>query len=271
MTPLDDPSRLPSRDIMCVDCKSFYASCEAIRRGEYPLAAKNVVLSREESQGGLVLAASPIVKATYGVKLGTRRYELKSEMYIQICAPHMQHYIEINYLINSIYREFATDPDWYIYSIDESFIDVSHVHNLFGGNSAIATAIQDKVFAATGIITTVCIGQNPLLAKLALDLEPKVRPPWQASWGYADVPQKLWPVTNLTDFWGIGRRTAPKLEHLGIHSLYDVAHTPVAKLWRPWAFSAPPSIITVGASTTACSPSVTSRTRKTAAWVTARY
>ncbi|MBB1169173.1 ImpB/MucB/SamB family protein, partial [Lactobacillus paracasei] len=25
-TPLDDPTRLPVHDIMCIDCKSFYAS-----------------------------------------------------------------------------------------------------------------------------------------------------------------------------------------------------------------------------------------------------
>jgi DNA polymerase V len=229
-TPLDDPSRLPSHDIMCIDCKSFYASVEAIRRGEYPLAAKNAVLSRAESAGGLILAASPIVKAKYGVKLGTRYFEIKPDMDIQICAPHMQKYIEINYLINSIYREFAMDQDWYVYSIDESFIDVSYVHKLFGGNFAIATRIQDKVFAATGIITTVGIGQNPLLAKLALDLDAKVKPPWQASWSYQDIPAKLWPLKDLGDFWSIGSKTAPKLEHMGIHSLYDVAHTPVEQL-----------------------------------------
>jgi len=57
MTPLDDESRLPERDIMCIDCKSFFASTEAIRRGEYPLASKIAVLSRSESQGGLILAA----------------------------------------------------------------------------------------------------------------------------------------------------------------------------------------------------------------------
>ncbi|MCG0660035.1 ImpB/MucB/SamB family protein [Lactiplantibacillus plantarum] len=57
-TPFDDPSRLPVRDIMCIDCKSFFASTEAIRRGEYPLAAKIAVLSREEFNGGLILATN---------------------------------------------------------------------------------------------------------------------------------------------------------------------------------------------------------------------
>ncbi len=68
-TPLSDPTALPRRDFLCIDCKSFYASTEAIKRGIDPLGANMVVLSREENSGGLVLAASPYSKETYGVKL----------------------------------------------------------------------------------------------------------------------------------------------------------------------------------------------------------
>lgn len=184
VTPLDDPTRLPIHDIMCIDCKSFYASVEAIRRGEYPLATKNAVLSREESAGGLVLAASLNTKAQYGVKLGTRKYEIRPGMDIQLVPPHMADYIRINYRVNQIFRQFTDDLHWYVNSIDESFIDVSASHSLFGTNNEIAAKIEDKVFAETGIISTIGIGQNPLLAKLALDNEAKKSAPWQATWTY---------------------------------------------------------------------------------------
>ncbi|KRK72889.1 Y-family DNA polymerase [Lacticaseibacillus nasuensis] len=229
-TPLDDPRRLPSHDIMCIDCKSFYASVEAIRRSEYPLAAKNAVLSRAESAGGLVLAGSPLAKANYGVRLGTRKFELRPDMDVQVVPPHMADYIKINYQINEIYRQFTDDLHWYVYSIDESFIDVTHSHSLFGSNAEIASRIQDKVFQATGIITTVGIGQNPLLAKLALDNEAKKQAPWQATWTYDRVPETIWKINELTDFWSIGSRTAIKLHNMGIYTLYDVAHTPLARL-----------------------------------------
>lgn len=224
-TPLDDPTRLPVHDIMCIDCKSFYASVEAIRRGIHPLAADIAVLSKGDSPGGLVLAASPNCKKRYHVGLSTRRFQLRDDMQIELAEPRMADYIRKNYGINRIYRQFTDDAHWYPYSIDESFIDVTHSHNLFGSNQEIATQIQKKVFDQFGIITTVGIGQNPLLAKLALDNEAKKAAPWQATWTYDRVPETIWQLHDLADFWSIGSRTAKKLNAIGIHSLYDLAHT----------------------------------------------
>lgn len=223
-TPFDDPSRLPERDIMCIDCKSFYASTEAIRRAEYPLASKIAVLSRAESSGGLILAASPDTKRDYNVRLGTRRYELTPDMDIELVAPHMRDYIQLNYRINQIFRQFTDDQHWFVYSIDEAFIDVTRSHKLFGTNEAIADQIQRKVFRATGIVTAVGMGPNPLMVKLALDNAAKRQAPWRAIWTYADVPATLWRLPHLTDFWSIGTKTAAKLNRLGIRSIFELAH-----------------------------------------------
>ena len=116
MTPLDDPSRLPVQDIMCIDCKSYFASTSAIKLGEHPLAAKLAVLSRADSNGGLVLAASPDTKKDYHVRLGTRKFEIKPWMDIELVPPHMQTYIELNYRINQIYRRFTDNAHHFVYS-----------------------------------------------------------------------------------------------------------------------------------------------------------
>lgn len=127
------------------------------------------VLSKGDAPGGLVLSASPNCKKRYHVGLSTRRFQLRDDMLAELAEPRMADYIRKNYGINRIYRQFADDVHWYPYSIDGSFIDVTHSHNLFGSNEEIATQIQKKVFDQFGIITTVGIGQNPLLVKLALD------------------------------------------------------------------------------------------------------
>lgn len=98
--------------------------------------------------------------------------------------------------------------------------------------TATLSAIQRRVFEQYGIVTTVGIGENPLLAKLALDNAAKKQAPWQAFWGYATVPETLWKISKLTDFWGIGSRTAAHLDRIGITSIYELAHADQFKLRR---------------------------------------
>ncbi|EOI08273.1 hypothetical protein UCM_03108 [Enterococcus faecalis EnGen0243] len=53
-----DYTKEPSRDVLCIDVKSFYASVECVERGLDPLKTMLVVMSNSENSGGLVLAAS---------------------------------------------------------------------------------------------------------------------------------------------------------------------------------------------------------------------
>lgn len=53
----------PHRVIFLIDNKSFYASVEAVARGWDPLKVALVVMSEQENtNGGLILATSPIAK-----------------------------------------------------------------------------------------------------------------------------------------------------------------------------------------------------------------
>ena len=61
-----DPDLFPKQDILCIDCKSFFASIECVERGLDPLTAKLCVVSRPHLKGGLVLASSPRMKLEYG-------------------------------------------------------------------------------------------------------------------------------------------------------------------------------------------------------------
>ena len=72
---------------------------------------------------------------------------------------------------------------------------------------------------------TVGIGDNPMLAKLALYMEAKHNHSLIAEWHYDDEPDKLWPVTDLARVWSIGLRTATKINQFQMHSMGDLAHT----------------------------------------------
>ena len=229
-----DYDKEPRREILCIDCKSFYASVEAVDRGLDPLTAKLVVMSYpadgpRQRASGLILASSPAAKQAYGIsnvsRAGDLPYPYPDDLYI--VPPRMRYYMEKNQEINQIYRSFVAAEDHAVYSIDESFLDISASMRLFKQATAgdFAAMVQRAVYEGTGIYVTVGIGDNPLLAKLALDNAAKHQKNMRAEWRYEDVPQTLWQMDGLTDFWGIGKRMARKLQALGIQSIYDLAHS----------------------------------------------
>lgn len=236
--PKFDYGREPSRDILCIDCKSFYSSVECVERGLKPLTAKLVVMSYpsdnpEERGSGLILASSPAAKKAFGISNVSRARDLPFPYPkdLVIAPPRMRVYMEKNMEINNIYRKYADEKNHSVFSVDESFLDVTDSLNLFGCHSAdeMARLIQIDVWKQTGIYTTVGIGDNPWLAKAALDLYSKHNRNMRAEIRYENVPKKLWTVQDLTKFCGIADRTNKKLIRMGIRNGYELAH---ADYWR---------------------------------------
>lgn len=225
-----DYSNEPRRDVLCIDVKSFFASVESVKRGIHPLESYIVVMSKPDQAGGLVLAASPRVKEEYGIKTGSRRYEIPENSNIQIVEPRMSLYLKVNLMINDIFQEFISSDDLHIYSVDESFLDVTSSHALFGSTQEIALKIQQAIWQRLHLVTAIGIGDNPLLAKLALDNEAKYSPNFIATWHYEDVEKTIWQIHPITKMWGIGSRTAKNLYKLGIDSVYQLSQYNVSSL-----------------------------------------
>ena len=214
------------RVIFMIDSKSFYASVECVERDYNPLKALLVVMSEQENtNGGLVLAASPMAKKKLGISNVTRQRDIPVCNELVIANPRMNLYIQENLRINNIYRQYTDDAHLLPYSVDESILDMTHSWRLFGKTpEEVAFKIQKQVRAETGIYLTIGIGDSPVLAKLALDIEAKHAKNLTGIWHYEDVSRKLWSITKLTDVWSIGARTARKLNLMGIHSMYDLSH-----------------------------------------------
>lgn len=221
-----DYAKESRRVVFMIDSKSFYASCESVELGLNPLRSILVVMSTaENTNGGLVLAASPMAKKLFGISNVMRTRDVPKDDRIIVVPPRMNLYIKYNLAIHEIFKSFAAEEDIQPYSIDESLIDMTDSWKLFGDSPReVARKIQLKVKEELGIYLTVGIGDNPLLAKFALDMEAKRTHSLIGEWHYEDVQDKLWPVTQLDDLWSIGHKTAEKLNKLGINSMYDLAH-----------------------------------------------
>ena len=223
---------LEDRDVLCIDQKSFFASVSCIEKGLDPLTTKLAVVADTKRQGSVVLAATPKLKEL-GVKTGSRLFEIPHRNDIYIINPSMRKYLNVSVAISKIALRYVPPEDLHQYSIDEFFMDVTDSYHRFNSTvQAFCERLQKEIHEETGIRCTIGIGSNMLLSKVAMDIEAKHTTNGIAEWRYQHVPEKLWPIQPLRDFWGINRKTEAKLNKRGIFTVGDLAQYPYQYLKR---------------------------------------
>ena len=227
------------KQFACVDAKAFYASVECVDRGLDPLTTNLVVADESRSDGTICLAVSPSLKAL-GVPGRPRLFEVKQRLaeikaltgktvpYIT-AMPRMARYLEVSSEIYGIYLKYLSPADIHVYSIDESFMDLTPYLHLYNktAHELVTTIIRD-VLATQGITATGGIGTNLYLAKIAMDITAKKLPADKDGVRVAELDkqsfrEKLWCHEPLTDFWQIGPGIASRLARMGIHTMGDLA------------------------------------------------
>lgn len=209
---------------LCIDLKSFYASVECVERGLDPFKINLVVADPTRGGGAITLAATPAIKKL-GVPSRGRIYEIPKNVEYITAPPRMTLYMKYSATIYSIFLKFISSEDIHVYSIDESFLDITSYMSLYNTTpKQLAKMILDEIYDQTGITATVGIGTNLFLAKVALDITAKHA---KDCMGYLDeylFKQLIWHHQPITDIWMIGPGTANRLAMLGIKDLYGVAH-----------------------------------------------
>ncbi len=214
--------------IACIDMRSFYASCSAVELGLDPMDACIAIVSNHQQKGSVVLAASPEIKRRFGVRTGTRLFEIPDHPDILLVEPRMQFYLEVSMAITELLGQYVPKEDIHVYSVDESFVDLTGIIHRYGTPEEAAIDMQDSIMRQFGLPSAVGIGPNMLMAKLALDLEGKKK--GLAHWTMRDVPRKLWPVYPLSEMWGIGKKMERNLNNMGIFTVGDLARADVRNL-----------------------------------------
>ncbi len=218
-----------NRSIICIDLKSFFASCECVVRNLDPFTTPLVVADPSQ-KGALTLAITPYLKAK-GIKSRGRVYEIPEELNIIKIPPHMRLYQKMSKDVINTYLEFVSIDDIHIYSIDECFLDVTNYLKMYKMNAyELAKVIIKKVYDNTKLTVTAGIGPNMLLAKVAMDIEAKHVKDNIAIWTYDDIKTKLWAITPLSKMWGIGINMEKHLNDLGLYSVGDIAKYDINKL-----------------------------------------
>lgn len=206
-----------SRKIIHIDMDAFFASVE--ERDHPELVGHPLVIARHPSDTG---GRGVVTTANYEA----RKYGIHSAMSAQkafeLCphaifkAGNHQKYTEISQQIREIFRRYTDiiEP----VSIDEAYLDVTE--NKIGSKSAIKIAklIQRDIWLELQLTCSAGVSYNKFLAKLASDFQK----PKGMTVILPDEAEGFLKALPIEKFHGIGKKTVPKMNELGIYTGEDL-------------------------------------------------
>ena len=211
-----------ARVILHVDMDAFYASVE---QHDHPgLAGQPVVVGGAGSRG--VVAAASYEVRRFGVHSAMpMREALRRCPQAVVIAPRFKRYREVSAQVFAVFGEFTDLVEGL--SLDEAFLDVTGSVGLFGSGEDMAREIKKRIRDRTGLSASVGVSHNKLLAKLASDMQKpdgltRIRP--------EDVRTMLDPLP-VGRLFGVGPKTAARLEEQGIFTLGQLRTAPESVLW----------------------------------------
>ena len=229
---------MEQRQYLCIDQKSFYATVECVARGLDPMTTDLVVADPERSENTICLAVSTHMKKL-GVKNRCRIKEIPSYIKHIVAPPRMQLYIDCAAEIYGVFLKYLAPEDIYVYSIDESFLDVTPYLRMYGMQTKeLAKMIMKDVRDTVGTICTCGIGTNLYLAKIALDLTAKHAEDFIGELDEESYRGKLWDHRPITDFWRISTGTEARLKRYGISTMRGIAMADEECLYRCFGIDA---------------------------------
>lgn len=209
-----------------VDGNNFYVSCERVFRHSLR-TSPCVVLSNND---GCAIARSNEAK-DLGIKMGAPWFQiqhLQESAGLVALSANFELYGEISDRMMSLVGGLGHRQE--IYSIDESFVDVTGVR---GDLTERARAIRARINQWIGIPTCVGIGPTKTLAKLAYHISKQAeRKPGSYPADLAQVADltalstlemdALLGVTDVGEVWGVGRRISEQLKAQGVATALDL-------------------------------------------------
>ncbi len=196
-----------------IDCDAFYVSVELRRNPE--LRGRPVVVAGSGPRA--VVTTASYEARRFGVKSAIPAARAR-----RLCpqavflAPDFPVYREVSAQVMGIVRAHVERVE--VVGLDEAYLDVSE---LYSPRAALRRVVA-QVRAHTGIVCSVGIGPNKLVAKVASDAEKPegfvVLSRAQACARFAGAPPGLVP--------GIGPKTTARLAEIGLETLAAVAAAP---------------------------------------------
>lgn len=214
---------MTQRKIIHIDMDAFFASVEQLDNPE--LRGKAIAVGSSSERG--VVATCSYEARKFGVRSAMSSVVAKRLCpEIEFVHPRFERYEEVSSQIMAIFREFTDKIE--PLSIDEAFLDVTENFAKLSSATEIAKQIKKRILEDTGLTASAGVSFNKFLAKIASDMQKPngitvVRP---------DEAEAFVEQLPIEKFYGIGKVTADKMHHYGIHTGKDLKSRELHELTR---------------------------------------
>ncbi len=210
------------RTILHVDMDAYFASVE--QKANPHLRGKPIMVCGDPN-GRSVITTSSYEARAWGVKTGMMLWEAKRVCPQGILLPcDPDKYVEVSLNLLNIYKEFT--PVVEVFSIDESFLDITGTERLFGNPLQLAQKLKKRIREEIGLTCSVGIASTKLLAKLASDM----RKPDGLFWLKDEKVAEFLKDLPISEICGIGPKLTLYLNKLGIRTCGELSRYPVELL-----------------------------------------
>ena len=202
-----------SKIILHIDLNAFFVRCEEIK--DPSLEGKPVIIGHN-GRGGIVSTCSYKARE-YGVRSGMPTYQALLKCKDAIVIPGDYHYYQAKS------NDFFTFIKRYtrlveLASIDECFADFTDVLKNEENPLVFLRNMQKELYKETKLMCSIGVAPTRFLAKMASDMK---KPNGLVVIRKKDARKMLSPLP-IEDFFGIGKKTSPKLRELGINTIGDL-------------------------------------------------
>ena len=209
--------------IFLVDMNAFFISCE-MTRNDSLVGMPAAVAGDPKKRTGIILAANYEARAC-GVKTTMVLHEaLRLCPKIVLVPPDHHFYGQKSEEVMDLLSNYT--PLLEQNSIDEAWLDMTGCEGLFGKPVDAAKRIMEEIKDRLGLWCSIGIAENKFLAKMAAEMK---KPLGITELWEHDIPIKFWPLP-VKEMYGIGGKTAEKLNRMGIRTIGELASSDVNRI-----------------------------------------
>ena len=198
-----------------IDLNAFFANAEVLLNPE--LKGKPIVISGA-TRRSVVSTASYEARA-YGIHSAMPVSEAQKLCKdLIIVEGHYTWYRNLSERFMEIVRSYTTLVEQA--SVDECYADMTEAIKRFERPLDLAWSLQKQIYTELGLTCSIGVAPNMFLAKMASDMK---KPNGITVLRIRDVQEKMWPLP-IKDMRGIGNKTVPYMQEIGIKTIGDLAN-----------------------------------------------